>query len=251
MSFSVDWLSIREPYDHSARSVRLAQRFVSAVGPGAVLDLAGGTGSGARFLQQHGAGAVTVVDHDPALLEEAARRGHPVHGADLDALAGLDALPSCAGVQAQALIDLVSWDWLDRFVAWVHARRVPLLVALTVDGRVRWSPPDPDDEAVQAAFRAHQALDRGFGPSPGPRAAHELVERLVGRGWAVEQERSDWQVPASDVAMIDAMVRGTAEAAAVTHARPEVVAAWAERRLAAPPALMVGHVDVLALPPQG
>jgi len=248
VTFSAEWLALREPYDHRARSSALAERFVAALPPGgSVLDLAGGTGSGARYLLRHGPElSVTVVDHDLALLDGASAAGLSVRRADLQSL---DGLPAADGVQAQALLDLVSWDWLDRFVAWLSDRTVPLLAALTVDGRVHWAPDDPDDEPVQAAFRAHQQLDRGFGPSPGAAAALELAERLSAHGWAVHTAAADWVVPATDRAMVEAMVHGTAEAARQTHPAAHRVDAWAERRLRPDTSLRVGHVDLLALPP--
>jgi len=252
VSFSVDWLRMREPYDHSARSQGLAQAFLGAIPAGGrVLDLAGGTGSGARYLRTlRPALDVHVVDHDPVLLEAAAGHGLGVHRADLRDVAALRALPEVDGLQAQALLDLVSWDWLDAFVPWLCDRAVPLLAALTVDGRVDWAPEDPHDAEVQAAFRAHQALDRGFGASPGPRAAGELAQRLEACGWSVQMAEADWQIPASDDDMVRAMLDGTAEAARVTHADPSVVDAWLARRHGAPPSLRVGHVDMFAVPPK-
>lgn len=244
MSFSEAWLSQREPYDHVARSVPLARAFGEALPAGArVLDLGGGLGSGVRFLAQHAPGLdPVVVDHDPELLAAAAARGLATAQHDLRALA----LPEAAGLHCQALLDLVSWAWLDGFVALLQARRVPLLAALSVDGRVAFDPVDPDDVEVMAAFRAHQELDRGFGPSPGVRAAPALAERLRAAGWSVQLVEADWRIPASDGAMVQTMVAGIVEAASVTHEAPERVAAWGARRRGA---LTVGHLDLLALPP--
>lgn len=249
MSFDPAWLALREPYDHAARSHDLARRFAAALPARAhVLDLAGGLGSGARFLAPFlGTGArLTVVDHDPRLLEGAAARGHATLAHDLR-----DGLPAAAdGWHTQALLDLVSHDWLEAFAASVVASARPLLATLTVDGRVVWSPEDPDDADVQTAFRDHQRLDRGFGPSPGPQAGAQLAARLREAGWAVTVVEADWQVPSTDRAMIEAMLQGTHEAARACHAEPEAVDAWLARRRQDPlPSLRVGHVDLLALPP--
>lgn len=243
MSFSEAWLRQREPYDHQARSVPLVRRFAEAVGRGRVLDLGGGLGSGARFLRRHAPALdVWVVDHDEALLEAAAAEGLDTLRADLRAVDW----PEADGLHCQALLDLVSWSWLDGFVERLARRPVPLLATLTVDGRVDFDPVDPDDAEVMAAFREHQRLDRGFGASPGPEAAQVLGARLERAGWEVAWARADWRVPATDRAMVSAMVAGIVEAAAEMSARPERVRAWGERRAGA---LTVGHLDLLALPP--
>jgi hypothetical protein len=126
------------------------------------------------------------------------------------------------------------------------ARPVPILATLTVDGRVVFDPSDPGDDEVISCFRAHQALDRGFGPSPGPRAGHVLARRLEVAGWQVQVERADWRIPASDEAMVRTMVDGIVEAAVEMSVRPERIRAWGGRRAGA---MTVGHLDVLALPP--
>jgi hypothetical protein len=250
MSFSIEWLTMREPYDHAARSEGLARAFADALPDGArVVDLAGGRGSGARYLQRvlPADVAVEVVDYDEQLLADAAAAGLGTRCLDLRH----EPVPAADAWHTQALLDLVSHEWLARFAEALIAARVPLLAALTVDGRVSWSPEDADDRSVQAAFRAHQRLDRGFGPSPGPDAAPWLAERLERAGWQVRTERADWRIPSSDGPMVEAMLKGTAEAARVTHASPERVDAWLARRLAAPPSLVVGHLDLLALPARG
>ncbi len=243
MSYSEAWLRQREPYDHAARSARLAQRFGKVLGHGRVLDLGGGLGSGARFLRRHAPGLdVCVVDHDEALLAVAAADGFDTLRADLRALDW----PDVDGLHCQALLDLVSWGWIDGFLARLARHPVPLLATLTVDGRVDFDPVDVDDAEVMAAFRAHQHLDRGFGSSPGPQAAQVLAKRLQVAGWDVAVERADWRIPASDAAMVSTMVAGIAEAAAEMCVQPARVHGWAARRRGA---ITVGHLDLLALPP--
>src|SRR5882724_845129 len=77
--FSADWLALREPADLRARERSLADRLrrrFAAYPSLRVIDLGCGTGSNLRAVapwlgrQQ----AWRLVDHDPALLREAARR---------------------------------------------------------------------------------------------------------------------------------------------------------------------------------
>ncbi|MEZ4237498.1 MAG: hypothetical protein R3F59_15400 [Myxococcota bacterium] len=154
--------------------------------------------------------------------------------------------PDADAVTTQALLDLVDEAFLADLDRRLGLR--PLLAALSVDGRVHWHPSDPDDGLVQAAFRAHQRTDRGFGPSPGVLAATWLAARLRARDthrvWLSE---ADWRIPADDRAMVEEMATGIAHAAAEVGDAARV-AAWRERRLAQPAALTVGHLDLLALP---
>ena len=74
--FSPEWLALREPADHTARNVPLAQAAAALlVGrePARILDLGCGTGSNFRgFAPLVGAPQHwTLVDHDARLLEAA------------------------------------------------------------------------------------------------------------------------------------------------------------------------------------
>lgn len=257
MSFSPDWLALREPFDHRARSEALGAGFASYLAdrhpgqPLRLVELAGGLGSGIRWLaaRLHQPQSWHLVDHDPVLLAAIdPALATPVQH-DLRALERLD-LPA-HGVCCQALLDLVDHGFLVSLADWLAARRLPLLAALTVDGRVHWAPADPQDEAVQAAFRLHQLGDRGFGASPGPWAAPILADLLRIRGYTVALERADWRIAATDEAMIAQMIDGAAHAASEIHPDPAVIEAWRSRRQGAlgRVSLVVGHLDLLALPP--
>jgi hypothetical protein len=72
--FDADWLMLREPFDHAARSVALARRLVDCLPKRPrLLDLGAGTGSLFRFLAPiFGRGQDWIlVDSDAALLDEA------------------------------------------------------------------------------------------------------------------------------------------------------------------------------------
>ncbi len=291
--FSADWLQQREPFDARARDaavrrLALASR-LTALRPqdGAawrVMDLACGTGANLRWLAPRLGGDQQwlVVDHDAALLRrwpqqlarargEAPQRvvtGQPLRFAGpgfaarvlprrLDLALRLEALPWQAVhlVTASALLDLVSEDWLQRLVAAAAASRVALLLALSVDGRQRWTPRDPFDGEVGARFAAHQKGDKGFGPALGAAAVPALKRLFQTAGYQVHLARSDWWLDGCNdgpaLALQRALVDGIAVAACEQDPlAAEALQAWRQRRQALAPrsVLRIGHLDLLALP---
>ncbi|HXQ53520.1 MAG TPA: class I SAM-dependent methyltransferase [Stellaceae bacterium] len=253
--FSADWLALRERADGAARDKRLARRFAATlpVDP-RILDLGAGTGANIRALAPMIGGAHWIlVERDPALRRDAMHASFVT--LDLaDSWPALGALAADA-VTASAFFDLASEAWLERFAAWLAARRLPLLAALTVDGRREWRPADPDDALVAAAFRAHQRRDKGLGPAVGPDAVGALARLLAAHGFEVAAAASDWRLGENDRFLLEALIVGEAKAARA--AAPEaaaMIAAWERRRLqtAASGRLgaVIGHRDVLALAPQ-
>ncbi len=283
--FSPDWLALREPLDAAARAIELTWAFGRALParPG-LIDLGAGTGSNLRFLATRigrGTQDWTLVEHDPVLIARApveiARwakgRGKRIatEGAglrligdtvtlgmvirDLDLVARLETLGLTAfdGVTASALFDLVSQDWLDRFVAALaQAGLPPLLAALTVDGRVSLTPGDPDDAAVLDRFHAHMRRDKGFGPALGPAAPVALHRTLQAAGYRVWSARSDWLAGPEHADAQRHLLEGWAGAAATADpAIAERARGWLDRRRAQVAdgglTLRVGHADILAL----
>jgi SAM-dependent methyltransferase len=277
--FAAGWLALREPYDHAARSAALADRFVAAVGAVPhLLDLGCGTGSNLRYLAPRVAGPTRwlCIDHDRALLDAAgtalrdwanaqgwpsrpepdglavARPGGAIRvGFVLDELAG-DRLPwsdVVAGVSAAALLDLTSAAWLDAFAA--RCRGTPLLLVLSFDGRLRFEPAAEEDGEICRRFIAHQRTDKGFGVALGPDAAAHLAERLAAAGCAVRLEAADWRLGHADGALLRATLAGIVDAAREVAQDPRLER-WATLRrqqlAVGGLALMVGHVDLLALP---
>ena len=277
--FDATWLSLREPYDHGARSAALADRFATAVGEGPrLLDLGCGTGSNLRYLAPRipGAQRWLCFDHDPALLAAARpalrdwsnSRGWPSRSdGDVLTLArpggevligfaardlargGLPDTRTVSGVSAAALLDLTSAAWLDQFAA--RCRGTPLLMALSFDGRLRFAPAAEEDAEVYRRFLVHQHTDKGFGPALGPDAAAHLADRLAAAGCAVRLEAADWQLGPDDEALLRATLAGIV-AAAREVAQDPWLEHWATirgKQLAAGELrLAVGHVDLLALP---
>ena len=256
MSFSPEWLALREPYDRQARHAGVLQRAVAALsGRPAVtiVDLACGTGSTLRALGPHLSMRQTwrLFDNDLSLLARVPQAA-TVHVQPLDLVTDLEAALDGPVdlVTTSALLDLVSDDWLERLVTEVATRRLPIYAALSYDGRVELAPADPRDAAVIAAVNSHQRRDKGFGPALGPMAARAAAAHLEKVGYAVELGDADWVLHETDLAMQEAMLAGWAVAASETGELP--VAGWLLNRRAALMAnrsrITVGHVDLFAAP---
>ncbi|MEQ9399050.1 MAG: class I SAM-dependent methyltransferase [Longimicrobiales bacterium] len=259
-TFDADWLALREPVDHRSRSEALVSPLVEAVGHRAladVLDLGGGTGSNVRWLAPRLPGVVrwTVVDHDAALLEALA----PPSGAAVEpvvgdlAREGLAAVDSADLVTGSALLDLVGASWVDALVEACAARRCPALFALSYDGRIAWSEPDPDDARVAEAVNRHQTGPKGMGAALGPGAWSYTAEAFEAAGYTVTTAPSPWLLEGPDDApLVRALVDGWIDAAAqILPEHRRDLEAWGRRRLDAVSRgvrLEVGHRDVLALP---
>jgi hypothetical protein len=100
----------------------------------------------------------------------------------------------------------------------------------------------------------HQQTDQGFGPALGPDAIGYLAEQLKLRGHRITLSTSDWHLGLDDRALLEAMVGGIARR--VRGMSTDVaIDRWLrirERQInSGELRLMIGHVDLLALPPQG
>lgn len=278
--FSADWLALREAADHAARDAGLLGRLnrrLSGMAHITVVDLGAGTGSNLRAVAPRlcPAQAWRLVDHDPALLATAratlaawADRAEPrddglalvkdgrhiaVSFVEADLGKGLGDL--CEGadlVTAAALFDLVSPAWIEAAAKVLAEGEWPLYATLIYDGQERWSPADPRDDAMLAAFIAHQHGDKGFGPAAGPEAARLIEERLRPFGYEVETAASPWRLDATrHGALIEALAVGAAQAVGETGRVPAgEVERWREARRNAA-RVEIGHLDLLAWPPVG
>jgi SAM-dependent methyltransferase len=262
--FDPSWLALREPVDHRSRAAALLgplrewwrSRRVSSV-----LDLGSGTGSNLRYLapQLPGPQRWTLVDHDRELLVRARAPGPDVSVravvGDL-AVVGLAEAQRADLVTASALLDLVSTEWLEELAAACAGSRCGALFALTYDGSVTWpGRSDPVADSVRDAVNEHQLRDKGTGPAMGPeagRAAETLFRAKGYRTWLVP---SPWVLGPGDAALARALLDGwVAAACEIEPRRADELTQWGDRcHLAAAEAgfeLMVGHVDLLALPPE-
>jgi hypothetical protein len=268
--FSADWLALREPADHAARSAPLTRALLDALphdAPWRVLDLAAGTGSNLRYVTDAAfrrprpaadaarpAHAWLLVDHDPALLARV-----PV-SADVETrcmdLASLDDRRIFDGrtlVTASALLDLVSERWLRALAPRCADAGAAALFALNYDGRIACAPEDFDDAAIVALVNAHQRTDKGFGPALGPEATDCCVRGFTALGYRTRRERSDWLLTPASAELQRQLIAGWADAAAeAAPDRAALVGGWRRRRLAHVDAgrltLVVGHEDFAAWP---
>lgn len=277
--FDPDWLALRESYDHAARDPKLPARFAASLGDApTIVDLGCGTGSNLRYLAPRLGREQSwiCVDHDQLLLRAAIDRirawaaasgwslapapgGIGVAAPDFSIRVRLCAhdlsrglppdLPAGAGVSASALLDLTSAAWLDAFAG--RCRQRPLLLALSFDGRLNFTPADEDDEEVRRRFLRHQRTDKGFGPALGPDAAHFLADRLRKLAHEVQLAPSDWRLGGADRPLLTAKLEGLLSATREIE-DDALLDGWAARRRAQAKAgelgLIVGHLDLLALP---
>ncbi len=225
--FSADWLALRGPADDAARSRELARCFARALKPGAkIVDLGAGTGAMGRWLKPFlpKRSAILSVDGDAALLTraKAPRLRRSLGGR----------LPRADAYVSTALIDLVSVAWLRKFLK--AARGKPVLMCLAVDGRHEVTPSHASDEAIFAAFAAHQRSWKGLGQALGPHAPEALAKEARRLGWHVISVRSDWDLKPG--ALLDATLDGIVDAAGLPAPRVKRTR------------LIVGHRDVLLIP---
>lgn len=248
-----------------------------------ILDLGSGTGSNFRCLAPRLGPhqAWTLIDNDTALLERVplrlgrwaeARRLEVRDEADRLSVRGaafaasvdrrrhdlareLDALLFADHdlVTGSALLDLAGAAWLDALAARCAAATCAVHLVLSYDGRVGWSSEVEDDAAVAERFDAHQRQDKGLGTALGPDAAARFAASLRGHGFAVSTAASDWRLGAADAGLQRALASGFAAAAReIDPAFARRADAWLARRHELidrdRSGLLVGHLDVLALP---
>lgn len=258
--FAADWLDLREPYDRAARSRELLERLTAwrqGRGRLRVADLGAGTGSNLRCTANAlgGEQVWTLLELDPTLIEAGRERlaqvsvGWEYRRLDL----ATDLEHAVDGgvdlITASALLDLVSEAWLERLVVLQHRTGAALLMVLSVDGGIAWSPRDADDLPVTEAVNRHQRTDKGFGPALGARAVEVLHRLLVAADGHVLVSPSDWILGNADRELQLALLGGYVEVAATTL---DGIDAWAARRCrlvaGGQSRLTIGHRDLLFLP---
>lgn len=276
MTFSADWLALRELADHRSRNVKVSHAFAKYFEgwrPVTVTDLGCGTGSNLRATapllgpEQFW----TLVDYDAKLLEVARERlqswadgaaekddalilfkgakriSVTFKKADLSKELEDVLSPGANLVTASALFDLASEEFLAKLIALVTKRKSAFYTVLTYDGDQRWTPEHELDAQMLQAFHAHQGTDKGFGRSAGPNAPDFLSEGFAAAGYTVMEGDSAWRLEEQDKALISELAKGFADAVAETGTvDPEALAQW---RSQPHTGCIVGHADTLATPP--
>lgn len=265
---SPEWLVLREPADAAARSAELADRLASrlpATGRLEIHDLGGGSGAMGRWLapRLHGPQHWVVHDRDADLLERAVADppGASADGAavtveprrsDIARLAPGD-LAGASLIVASALLDVLTAGELAGMLAACTGKRCPMLLALTVVGRVALTPAEPADARVEAAFNAHQRRTTGAGRLLGPDAVAAAAGQLRGTRAEVIVRPSPWRLGAAHPDLTAEWLHGWI--AAACEQEPALVAEagpYRDRRLAQAAAgelaVTVDHADLLVLP---
>ena len=262
------WLALREPADAAARALDLVEhlrRQLPATGRQVIHDLGCGTGAMGRWLAPLLPGPQHWVlhDRDTDLLQVAAADlpGPAANGAavtveakhsDITRLAPVD-LADATLITASALLDLLTEQELAGLVTVCAGAGCPMLLTLSVVGRVCVRPPDPLDRRVAAAFDAHQRRATERGRLLGPDAVARAVEGFGRLGPGVLVRPSPWRLGAleADLAAewFTGWVRAACEQQVELTAETDV---YTRRRLAQATAgrlaVTVDHADLLVLP---
>ena len=262
------WLALREPADAAARAVdlvgHLGQR-LPATGLLVIHDLGCGTGGMGRWLAPLLPGPQHWVmhDRDADLLEVAAADlpGPAADGAGVTVEARQsditrlppDELAGATLITASALLDMLTRDELAGLVGVCARAGCPVLLTLSVVGRVDLTPADPLDARVAAAFDAHQRREVDGRRLLGPDAVAVAVEQFERLGGEVLVRRSRWRLGASEAELTAEWFTGWVGAAC--EQQVELAAeteGYARRRLAEAAAgqlaVTVDHADLLVLP---
>lgn len=266
-AYSPAWLGLREPADAEARAAGLLDDLrprLATVPRPVIRDLGCGTGSMGRWLAGRLPGPQhwVLYDHDADLLDHAraqmartAADGAPVtvetRRFDIAALTAAE-LDGASLVTASALLDLFTRDELHRLAAACVEADCPALLTLSVAGRVEFTPADPLDAELSAAFNAHQRRSVGGRRLLGPDAVAATAEAFTGLGATVRVLPSPWRLGPDRSALTAEWLRGWV--AAACEQRPELAgpaSGYLDRRLAAATAgelhVVVRHEDLLAL----
>jgi hypothetical protein len=262
---SPGWLALREDADAAARSTDLADcvaRHLAADGGHVIHDLGGGTGAMARWLAPRLRGTQHWVVHDvdsdllrvalanpPVSSADGAAVTVEVEASDVTRLESAD-LAGAALITASALLDLLAEDELPRLLEVCVGVGCPMLLSLSVVGRVALDPPYPLDSRVAAAFNAHQRRAVQRGRLLGPAAPDLAVAECDRMGVEVIAAPSPWQLGPEQGDLIEEWFAGWLGAACEQEAELAAQTAdYAQSRLAQARAgrlaVNVGHVDLL------
>jgi hypothetical protein len=264
---SPEWLGLREPADAAARSGELVERLgchLVADEPLVIHDLGGGSGAMGRWLAPRLPGRQhwVVHDRDAELLQLAVADppGPAADGAavtietrrsDITRLAPGE-LSGASLIAASALLDMLTADDLAAMLGACAGLGCPVLLAMTVVGRVALTPADPLDAHMARAFNARQRRMTAAGRLLGPDAVAAAAAELRATGAEVLARPSPWHLDAAHAELRAVWLDGWV--AAACKQEPALAAeagAYRARRLmhaaAGELAVTVDHADLLAL----
>jgi SAM-dependent methyltransferase len=265
---STEWLALREPADAAARQLDLVEHLrqaLPATGHREIHDLGCGTGAMGRWLAPLLPGSQHWVGHDRdadlLALASAELPGPAADGStvtveakqsDITRLRPHD-LAGATLITASALLDLLTAEELAWLVTVCAGAGCPILLTLSVVGRVDISPAAALDGRVAAAFDAHQRRATERGRLLGPDAAELAVDEFGRLGGEVLVRPSPWRLGPRQADLAAEWFTGWVGAAC--EQQPELAAetdAYTRRRLAQAEAgqlaVAVGHADLLVLP---
>jgi hypothetical protein len=264
---SPQWLALREPADAAARSTELADEVAQWMPAGrtVIYDLACGTGSMARWLAPRLGGPQhwVLYDWDADLLAYAAA-AMPDTAADGTAVTfetrmrditrlGPPDLRGASLITASALLDMLTAEEVERLVVACTAAACPILLTISVVGRIAITPPDPLDQRVTEAFNDHQRRTVDGRRLLGPHAIAFAAEEFGRRRADVLVRPSPWRLgPAEAVLAADWFAGWLGAACEEQPALETATAAYAQRRGAEANAgtlcVTVDHNDLLVRP---
>lgn len=265
---SREWLALREPADAAARALDLVEslgRSRPATGRWVVHDLGCGTGAMGRWLAPRLSGPQHWVVHDrdvdllnvaaaehPGLAADGAAVTVETRHSDITRLAPGD-LAGATLITASALLDILTEEELGGLVRVCADGVRPLLLTLSVVGRVQLTPAEPLDRRVAAAFDAHQRRLTEGGRLLGPDAVVVAIERFSRLDAEVLVRPSPWRLGALQPDLAGQWFTGWVGAACEQEEELAVPAAlYARRRLAqlaaGQLAIVVNHADLLVSP---
>ncbi len=220
---SSGWLALRESADAAARATELVQEIrphLAADRDTLVHDLGCGTGSMARWLAPRLPGPQhwVLYDRDAELLPLAAAdppressdgapvsvetRQRDITRLDPGELAGVSL------VTASALLDMMTAEELGRLVSTCAEPGCPVLITLSVTGRVDLTPADPSDQLFAEAFNEHQRRTSPAGRRLGPDALDAAVAGFTRLGLEVLVRPSPWRLGRDKSALTKAWLDG-------------------------------------------
>ncbi len=267
-TFSADWLALREPADHASINAQVRQHLRAHFAGRSsvqVVDLGCGTGSNLRSLASDlpPEQVWTLVDADAQVLQIA-----HAHSQEFDTCAGrvlietkladlsqgdiADLICEADLVSASAFFDLVSPAIIERMAAQIAGAGCVFATTLTYDGIAAWLPQHSLDAALRDAFNVHQHSDKGFGAAAGPDATGALVAAFEHHGYQVVRGASPWVLTSRFAELRrqtdDGWAQAVAETGQISQDDLEEWLAFRNRQNSA--VTIVGHEDVLALPPE-